>query len=150
MQKKQEIFMHFKGYVALLVLLAACTTPTAGGRPGTETAQSSEAGTSSQAPGTLPAPALPGTTQITPSSEPYILTVISPLDNSTVSAPQINLIGKVSRGTVLTINDYIYVLGAGDFTIPFTLEEGPNVLEIVASDYDGNEVDVILTVSYQP
>jgi hypothetical protein len=60
------------------------------------------------------------------------------------------LSGNVSRDAVLTINDEIYVLPPGDFSIPLTLEEGPNALEIVASDTDGNEVDLILTVTYQP
>ncbi len=67
-----------------------------------------------------------------------------------MTEPQINLVGKVSRETVLTINNDIHILPFGDFSIPLTLEEGPNTLEIVASDNDGNEVDLILTVTYQP
>jgi len=31
-----------------------------------------------------------------------------------------------------------------------SLEEGPNLIEIVMSDLDGNEVSIMLTVTFEP
>ena len=36
------------------------------------------------------------------------------------------------------------------FSFLISLEEGPNVLEFVASDVDGNEIAFVLTVIYEP
>jgi hypothetical protein len=81
---------------------------------------------------------------------PLVLKLLAPADETVVAAPQVNVVGEVSAETVLTINDEIYLLPAGAFSQAVPLEEGPNVLEIVASDAAGNEVYLILTVTYQP
>jgi len=85
-----------------------------------------------------------------PSGIPLVFNLIYPVDNAVVTQPQIDLFGNVSREAVMTVNNNVYVLSPGDFSIPMTLDEGPNALEIVASDTDGNEIDLILTVTYQP
>jgi len=137
--------MRLKNLVPLLILLAACSTPPAGTPSGIEAGQPAGGDTPSQPPATLPAP-----TPVILNSGPLVLTLISPLNDAVVGEPQINLIGNVSRDAMLTVNDGIYIMPAGDFSIPLILEEGPNALEIVASDTDGNEVDLILAVTYQP
>lgn len=38
----------------------------------------------------------------------------------------------------------------GNFTVVVTLEEGPNVIEVIASNFDGEEVDTLITVIYFP
>ena len=76
------------------------------------------------------------------------LTLVSPLDESETNLPQTELVGTVSEDVVLSINDEIYVLNAGNFSLQIPLEAGPNVLQIVVSDDSGNEVDVILTITY--
>jgi len=67
-----------------------------------------------------------------------------------VDSAEIFVVGDVSIEAILTINEEIYLLSAGQFSLPVTLEEGPNALEIVASDFEGNEVYLILTITYQP
>jgi hypothetical protein len=59
--------------------------------------------------------------------------------------------GDAPPETVVTVTDDILVVGAdGKFESDVALEEGPNVIEIVASDLEGNEVTFIVTVTYEP
>ncbi len=67
-----------------------------------------------------------------------------------VDQPQIELKGEVNETAVLTVNDDTYLLQKGTFSQPVNLQEGVNALQIVASDMDGNEVDLILSITYQP
>ena len=85
------------------------------------------------------------------SSGPLVVTLTSPADETVVSAPQVDVAGQAPAETVISIGDSITVVDAsGQFSIPVPLEEGPNSLEIVASDPDGNQVTVTLTVTYDP
>ena len=81
---------------------------------------------------------------------PIVLRIFSPADGDVMDSAEIFVVGDVSIEAVLTINEEIYLLSAGQFSLPVTLEEGPNALEIVASDFEGNEVYLILTMTYQP
>ena len=75
----------------------------------------------------------------------------SPQDEEVFNVSEIEVSGKAPVETVISINDQIVVVSAsGDFLVPVSLEEGPNVIELVASDVDGNELDIILTVVYEP
>lgn len=57
--------------------------------------------------------------------------------------------GKAPSGTVISINDEIAVVDQSqEFSSWLSLEDGPNLIEIVASDADGNEVSFMLTVTY--
>lgn len=59
--------------------------------------------------------------------------------------------GHTNREVVVTVNEAIFTNPAESvFTLPVTLEEGPNLIEIVMSDLDGNEVSITLTVTYEP
>ena len=94
----------------------------------------------------------PVNTTVAETQEPvsFIFTLTSPQDNSEVTTQTIDLIGTVTKDAVLTVNDDIYLVNAGQFKQTISLEEGTNVLEIAASDYDGNETDVVLTIMYEP
>jgi hypothetical protein len=79
------------------------------------------------------------------------LNILSPLDQAVVNVPQIDVVGQAPPETVVTINDEILVVGPeGQFTTGVSLLEGLNVIEIVASDPEGTEIDTTLTVIYQP
>ena len=80
-----------------------------------------------------------------------IIQLFSPQDEAVFNVAQINVSGKAPVGTVISINDQIIVVSeSGDFSVPVLLEEGPNVIELVASDLDGNELDIVLAVVYEP
>lgn len=75
----------------------------------------------------------------------------SPQDEEVFNVSQIEVSGKAPVETVISINDQIVVVSeTGDFSVPVSLEEGPNIIELIASDLDGNELDIVLTVVYEP
>jgi hypothetical protein len=54
-------------------------------------------------------------------------------------------------GLVITINeDILLVDETGVFSATVPLEEGPNAIQIVASDAVGNEESLELIVTYEP
>jgi hypothetical protein len=108
------------------------------------------------APTAAPGAPLPGETPsaaptLVLSSGPLVVTLTSPADEAVVSTPQVDVAGQAPAETVISIGDSITVVDAsGQFSIPVPLEEGPNALEIVASDPDGNQASVTLVVTYDP
>lgn len=68
-----------------------------------------------------------------------------------VNTPQIEVSGMASAGAVVTVNDNIIIVGAdGQFKTTIALDEGPNLIEIIASNDSGSETSVELTVTYEP
>ena len=75
------------------------------------------------------------------------LQVLSPQDEAVVNTPQVD----VTAGAVISINDEILIVGDdGQFKTTVSLDEGPNLIEIIASDNNGNETSLILAVTYEP
>jgi len=85
-----------------------------------------------------------------PISSEFSFVLTSPQNNEEVTTSTIDLIGVISEDAVMSVNDEIYILQAGDFKQSVPLVEGSNVLEIVVSDTSGNEIDQIVTVYYEP
>jgi hypothetical protein len=84
-------------------------------------------------------------------SGPLVVTITSPADETVVNIPQVDVAGRAPAETVISIGDSITVVEAsGEFSIPVPLEEGPNELEIIASDLEGNQASVTLVVTYEP
>jgi hypothetical protein len=79
------------------------------------------------------------------------LQMTSPQDGDTVNTPQVDVIGMAPAGAVVSVNDDIIVVSDDQqFKSTVALDEGPNLIEIVASDDNGNETDLQLTVIYEP
>ena len=79
------------------------------------------------------------------------LQVTSPLDGAVLDAPEVDVIGMAPANSVVSIDDDILLMGDdGKFKATIPLDEGPNLIEIVASDMDGNEVSQMLAVVYEP
>ncbi len=77
------------------------------------------------------------------------LTVTEPQDESTVNAADIVVKGQTNSDAVVSVNGVtIEVQADGKFSTTLTLEEGPNLIEVMASDFEGNEGSVVLTVIY--
>jgi len=82
------------------------------------------------------------------SSAGLTLTVTQPADNSIISADEVEVRGHTSPGAVVSVNDEVTTADAqGIFATTLTLEEGPNIIEVVASDSEGNEARINLTVT---
>jgi hypothetical protein len=59
--------------------------------------------------------------------------------------------GTAPAGTVLSVNEQILVVDeTGTFQVEVSLEDGPNLVEVVASNVAGDEVEFLLTINYNP
>lgn len=140
---------------ALILLLTACSpTPTVAPLSPT---------TDSNSPTTIPATPAPqeiisiATIQATSivvsanTAGSLWLQVLSPQDEAVLDTPQVDVIGSAPAWSVVSVNDDILLVGDdGQFKITIALDEGPNLIEIVASDDNGNETSLILAVTYEP
>ena len=65
--------------------------------------------------------------------------------------PSIELVGSTRVDAIVTINDTVVEPdGDGLFSLTVDLEEGPNIIEIVASVASGEQKDLVLVVIYIP
>jgi hypothetical protein len=120
---------------------ATAAAPTGAPAGGATTSNPTQAGPAATASGNQPAQN-PG---------PLTLTVNSPQDGATVTAPEVVVTGTSSPGAVVTVNDDIIIVGDdGKFQSTVQLEEGPNLIEIVASNDVGDEKSIELGIDYQP
>ncbi|GEM_PF-973602 len=79
------------------------------------------------------------------------LTVTEPLNNAVVISPLLTVKGITNADAVVSINGKIVSVDAsGNFSEPVTLEAGPNLIEVLASDFYGNSANVMVTVIYSP
>lgn len=132
-------------WLLLGVLLASCweaPTPTA---------------TPSPAPPTLAPPGQAPTTPALPPASPtpppaLALTIFQPPDEAVVTQKGLLLEGQAAPDSVVSVNGRIIqeVDEEGRFRALVTLTEGPNLLEVIATDYQGNQTTRLLTVIYLP
>jgi hypothetical protein len=95
----------------------------------------------------------PSTTPIPPAAQAeqqLSLKITEPADESVVKSDAINLSGSVSTTAEITINGASVAVENGNFTATVELEEGPNSLEVRASDGKGHEEVKVLTIVYLP
>ena len=84
-------------------------------------------------------------------TEDFWFQVTSPLDEAVVNTPQVEVIGSAPAETVISVNDEIVIVGDDQqFKVTVSLEEGPNLIEMIASDVNENETSLLLTVTYEP
>jgi hypothetical protein len=139
-------------FSALILTLAACSpTPTA--VPSVATILSSSptpAPVLSLPEEVTPTTKIPQTTVPEPSGALW-LQILSPQDEAVVNTPQVEVIGNAAAGAVVSIDDEILLVGSDQhFKTTVALDEGPNLIEIVASDDQGNETFLLLAVTYEP
>jgi hypothetical protein len=124
---------------SLLLVILACTLPIPTAAPAKPTAVP---------PGITPNTT--GPTQPVVSAGTLRLQILSPLDGAVVSTSQVEIVGTAPAGAVVSVNDDILIVGSdGQFKSTVTLEEGPNVIEIIANDASGNQVYLLLSVFYE-
>jgi len=95
-----------------------------------------------------------------PTSEPYLaatfpsggkIILFTPHGGDVVATLWVDVKGTAPQETVISFNDEIAVAGQGGlFSVRVPLEEGPNEIQCVASDLEGNEVDFSIIVVYDP
>jgi hypothetical protein len=73
------------------------------------------------------------------------------VDNAVVQTSQFTLSGTADPETVISFDDQIVLVGQDrSFSLALALEEGPNMIEITASDPAGNTNTAYLTITYDP
>lgn len=81
-------------------------------------------------------------------AEGFFLTVSSPVDGATQSSKVLVVKGKTTVGTEIFVNDKEGKADAGgNFSVNLTLDEGENIVLVIASDASGNYLEKELTVT---
>lgn len=80
------------------------------------------------------------------------LVVTAPQDEVVVKDAVIRLVGRSSPDAVVSVNGNIVrsMDIEGNFSTLVSLVEGPNLLEVIATDYRGGQASQVLTVIYIP
>ncbi len=78
--------------------------------------------------------------------------VTSPQDEVVVKDAILRVLGRTSPDAVVSVNGKIIrtVDIEGNFSTLVSLVEGPNLLEVIATDYRGGQASQVLTVIYAP
>ena len=98
----------------------------------------------------VPAPPSPSSSE-PPPAQGFFMEVTEPQDESVVDTNPIRVSGSALPEAQVSVNgELIDVDGQGTFAAMVELEEGPNVIEVIATDYEGNEENYILAVIYAP
>ena len=98
-----------------------------------------------------PAPTPTSTPNPTPTTEAtdLFLMVLSPADNSVVDVPEVPVSGMTVPNSYLSVNGVSVLVGSdGSFSTTVVLEEGPNLIEVIVSDGNGDEQSAVLAIIY--
>ena len=83
--------------------------------------------------------------------QPFLLLVTEPEDQSIVSDSQIRLSGRTGPEAITSVNGVsVEVDVLGFFSTLITLEPGPNIIDVVATDTDGSELSTVIALIYRP
>lgn len=81
---------------------------------------------------------------------PLTLKVTEPQDESVVYTSGVTVKGTTSADALVTVNGIVADVDAdGKFSVTVPLEEGPNLIEVFASDFLYREASEIVTVIYE-
>ena len=85
------------------------------------------------------------------SSTSVTLNINQPQDETTVSTSTVQVKGVTTGDATVDVNGSMVDVGAdGAFSTTVTLEQGPNSIQVTASDSQGNENSQIISVIYAP
>jgi hypothetical protein len=89
--------------------------------------------------------------ETSPQESGFFLHIDEPLDESIVDTNLVQVSGSTTPDATVTVNSEVVVVDEhGQFIAMMELEEGPNAIEIVAMDNQGNQDYRILTIIYLP
>jgi hypothetical protein len=100
----------------------------------------------------LSSAAVPSSTGSSPDSSgdsnTLALNITQPADGASLNSGEITVIGKTVPEAVVIVNDQVDIAdGSGNFSIPISLDSGPGVIDVIASDDDGDQAEVMLMVN---
>jgi hypothetical protein len=86
---------------------------------------------------------------VTPTPSGFYLLILSPNDNSVVDNLEVPVSGMTAPSAIVTVNGVLAsVEEDGSFTTTIVVEEGPNLIEVIATDPNGEERSAVLAVVY--
>ena len=106
-----------------------------------------------------PTPGPTASTQPAPSPEPssqsLFLEIVQPHDGEEVSASPVTVSGVTLAGAVVSVSvngglEIVEVDESGSFSAAVDLEEGPNLIEVIASDAYGDSKTLSIVINYLP
>jgi hypothetical protein len=115
----------------------------------------SKAQTPEEAPSEMvsssPTPTLPADMPVLTQTDGSLTVEIFSNPEVEVDVPEFWVSGRAPTDTVISINDEIILIEENqEFSVRISLDEGPNIIEVVASDSLEQEVSFLLTVFYNP
>lgn len=100
---------------------------------------------------TAPSPTVTEAPISTDISEGMTIIVTEPIDKSTVTTAVVSVKGTASANADVFVNEKeIKANAKGNFTTTVELDEGENVISIIANDADGNYAEKDITITYEP
>ena len=82
---------------------------------------------------------------------PFLLLITEPEDQSIVREDEVRLSGRTGPEAIVSVNGVsISVDELGFFFTVITLESGPNIIDVVATNDDGRILSTVLAVIYRP
>jgi hypothetical protein len=76
------------------------------------------------------------------------LTVTNPLDGADINSGTVAVTGRTVPGATLNVNDTVAVADAnGEFSVLINLEQGPNAIDVIANDDNGETSEVLIMVN---
>ncbi len=88
--------------------------------------------------------------QVTSLALPFLLLITEPKNESIVSNPVLPLSGRTGPNAIVSVNGRsVPVDRFGYFSSTVRLEQGPNVIDVVATNDDGQTLSKVLAVIYR-
>ena len=83
--------------------------------------------------------------------QPFLLIITEPQDQSIVFEKSIRISGRTGPDAIASINGVsVSVDELGFFFTAVTLEPGPNIIDVVATNNDGRELSTVIAIIYRP
>jgi len=140
-----RIFLVVAALVLVLALACNSPSPSPTSTPNTPTPTQ----TATRPAEATPTPTATPSTSAQEVSGDFFLTVLTPISESVVNQSTVQVQGRTLPDAVVTVNgEMVAVDGEGRFSTVVLLEEGPNVIEVIASDFEGNQESQVITVIY--
>jgi len=133
---------------ASLFVAAGCSSSSTPNPTAAPTVVPTQTATASPAPTGATPTAVPSSTPLS-----QLTLVVSQPQNETVTKDSlISVAGHTSPDAIVSVNGNIVkaIDGDGNFNSVVTLVEGPNLIEVIATDLVGNQATQIITVVYAP
>ena len=109
------------------------------------------ANTRSPNPTEPPATETPSPTPVATEGELFLQLVNPPETEVFTDSGTLTVVGRTRVDAVVTINDTIVEPDIdGEFSLDVRLEEGPNIIEVVASVASGEQLDLVIVAIYLP